>query len=95
MPCPRSVVIAEKLSRPSLNGCGLIWRMTWDTLRMDIPDVHYARSGGIAIAYQVIGDAQETLVFGPPLRGSSASSRRVLTCPRGASATWAARGGPT
>jgi hypothetical protein len=30
---------------------------------MDMP----ARSGGVAIAYQVVGDSEQTLVFGPPL----------------------------
>ena len=34
---------------------------------MDIPDVHYARSGGVAIAYQVIGDGPQTLVYSPPV----------------------------
>jgi class 3 adenylate cyclase len=34
---------------------------------MDMPDVHYARSGGVAVAYQVIGDAQQTVIFAPPL----------------------------
>ncbi len=32
---------------------------------MDIPDVHYARAGGVAIAYQVVGEGPETLVFSP------------------------------
>jgi class 3 adenylate cyclase len=41
--------------------------MAWDTARMDISDVHYARSGRVAIAYQVIGDAKETLLFAPRL----------------------------
>ena len=30
---------------------------------MDVPDVHYARSGDVAIAYQVIGEAPIDLVF--------------------------------
>ena len=30
---------------------------------MDVPEVHYARSGGIAIAYQVIGEGPVDLVF--------------------------------
>jgi len=30
---------------------------------VDVPEVHYARSGGIAIAYQVIGDGPVDLVF--------------------------------
>jgi class 3 adenylate cyclase len=30
---------------------------------MDVPEVHYARSGGVAIAYQVIGDGRADLVF--------------------------------
>lgn len=34
---------------------------------MDIPDVRYARSGGVAIAYQVIGDGPQTLVYSPPV----------------------------
>jgi len=30
---------------------------------MDVPDVHYARSGDVAIAYQVIGEGPVDLVF--------------------------------
>lgn len=32
---------------------------------MDVPDVHYARSGDVAIAYQVVGDGPIDLVFVP------------------------------
>ena len=34
---------------------------------MEIPEVHYARSGGVAIAYQVVGDGPQTLVYAPPV----------------------------
>jgi class 3 adenylate cyclase len=34
---------------------------------MDVPDVHYARAGGVAIAYQVVGEGPETLVFSPQI----------------------------
>ena len=34
---------------------------------MEIPDVHYARAGGVAIAYQVVGDGPQTLVYVPPV----------------------------
>jgi class 3 adenylate cyclase len=34
---------------------------------MDIPDVHYARAGGVAIAYQAVGEGPETLVFSPQI----------------------------
>jgi class 3 adenylate cyclase len=34
---------------------------------MDVPDVRYARSGGVAIAYQVAGDGPRTLVYAPHL----------------------------
>jgi class 3 adenylate cyclase len=34
---------------------------------VDIPDVHYVRAGGVAIAYQVVGDGPRTLVFSPQL----------------------------
>ena len=34
---------------------------------MDIPDVHYARAGGVAVAYQIVGDAEQTLIFAPPV----------------------------
>lgn len=34
---------------------------------MDVPDVSYARAGGVAIAYQVVGDGPGTLVFSPLL----------------------------
>jgi hypothetical protein len=30
---------------------------------MDIPEVEYARSGGVAIAYQVVGDASQDVVW--------------------------------
>jgi class 3 adenylate cyclase len=32
---------------------------------MDMPDVHYARSGGVSIAYQVVGDGPQNLVLSP------------------------------
>jgi class 3 adenylate cyclase len=31
----------------------------------EIPDVHYARSGGVAVAYQVVGEGPQDLVFLP------------------------------
>ena len=31
----------------------------------EIPDVRYARSGGVAVAYQVVGDGPSDLVFLP------------------------------
>ncbi len=34
---------------------------------MDVPDVRYARSGGVAIAYQVVGGGPIDLVYSPPL----------------------------
>jgi pimeloyl-ACP methyl ester carboxylesterase len=34
---------------------------------MDVPDVRYARAGGVAIAYQVVGDGPRDLVFSPHL----------------------------
>ncbi|MGH3077865.1 MAG: adenylate/guanylate cyclase domain-containing protein [Gaiellaceae bacterium] len=34
---------------------------------MDVPDVRYARSGGVAVAYRVFGDGPEWLVFAPHL----------------------------
>jgi hypothetical protein len=30
---------------------------------MEIPDIHYARSGDVAIAYQVVGEGTFDLVF--------------------------------
>lgn len=32
---------------------------------MDIPDLHYARAGGVAIAYQVVGEGPQTLLLSP------------------------------
>lgn len=32
---------------------------------MDVPEIHYARSGDVAIAYQVVGDGSMDLVFVP------------------------------
>ncbi|MBM2823541.1 MAG: hypothetical protein HW413_2287 [Thermoleophilia bacterium] len=34
---------------------------------MDVPDVRYARGGGVAIAYQVVGDGPVDLVYAPHL----------------------------
>jgi len=71
----------------------------WDTPRMDMPEVHYARSGGVAIAYQVVGEGPHTLVYVPPvanlyslwelpraasfLRRLSEEARVVVLNPRG------------
>ena len=32
---------------------------------MDVPGIHYARSGDVAIAYQVIGDGPMDIVLVP------------------------------
>ena len=32
---------------------------------MDIPDVHYARAGGVAVAYQIVGEGHQTLLLSP------------------------------
>ena len=52
-------------------------RLAWDTPRMDMPEVQYARSGGVAVAYQVVGEGPPTLLFSPPTtaRTRSGSSR--------------------
>ncbi len=34
---------------------------------MDVPDVRYARVGRVAIAYQLVGDGPQTLVFSPQI----------------------------
>ena len=34
---------------------------------MDVPDVKYARSGNVAIAYQVVGNGPRDLVYSPHL----------------------------
>ena len=34
---------------------------------MDVPDVRYARSGGVAVAYQVVGDGPVDFVYAPHL----------------------------
>ena len=34
-----------------------------DDCRMDVPDVQYARSGDVDIAYQVVGEGPLTVVF--------------------------------
>ncbi len=56
---------------------------------MAIPEIHYARNGDVALAYQVLGDGPLDLVFLPAfindieiagrarrMRGSSDASRR-------------------
>jgi class 3 adenylate cyclase len=50
---------------------------------MDVPDVRYARAGGVAVAYQAVGDGPATLVFSPQISDLltiwlSARSRRLL-----------------
>ena len=37
----------------------------WDTFGIEIPDVRYARSGAVAIAYQVVGRRPVDLVWVP------------------------------
>jgi len=65
----------------------------------DVPDVSYARSGGVAIAYQVLGDGPVDLVYaphlsnllslwlgpttGPPLRRLAEEVRLIVFNPRG------------
>lgn len=46
---------------------------------MEIPDVHYARSGDVAIAYQIVGDGPIDLVF---VRGSVADLLAAWEEPR-------------
>jgi pimeloyl-ACP methyl ester carboxylesterase len=36
---------------------------------VEVPDVHYARSGDVAVAYQVVGEGPADLVFLPFLSG--------------------------
>jgi hypothetical protein len=49
---------------------------------MNVPDVHYARSGDVAIAYQVVGDGPVDLVFVPWLSNLAyAGSIRPSVCP--------------
>jgi hypothetical protein len=33
---------------------------------MTVPDVHYARNGDVALAYQVVGEGPLDLVYAPP-----------------------------
>ena len=44
---------------------------------MEIPDVRYARSGDVSIAYQVVGDGPNNLVFVRALP--------AISCPPGSS----------
>jgi class 3 adenylate cyclase len=41
--------------------------MAWKTDAVDVPDVRYARAGGVAVAYQVVGKGPTTLVYAPHL----------------------------
>jgi class 3 adenylate cyclase len=34
---------------------------------MDMPEVHYARAGGVAVAYQTLGEGDQTLIYAPPV----------------------------
>ena len=78
---------------------------------MDMPDVHYARSGDVAIAYQVLGDGPIDLVFVPFLENLYATwqyppfvdfykrlsefSRLILLDKRGSGLSDRPRGVPT
>jgi class 3 adenylate cyclase/pimeloyl-ACP methyl ester carboxylesterase len=42
-------------------------RIAWDTHAVDIPDVRYVRAGGVAIAYQIVGEGPRDLLFSPHL----------------------------
>ena len=37
--------------------------LTPETVRVDVPEIRYAKSGDVHIAYQVIGEAGPDLVF--------------------------------
>ena len=41
---------------------------------MDVPDVSYARSGDVAIAYQVVGEGSPDIVFFRGLSGDLLST---------------------
>jgi len=45
-----------------------------DTTRMQIPEVHYARSGDVAIAYQVVGEGGTDVVFARHMSGDLLST---------------------
>lgn len=49
----------------------LLWRGIWRTLlAMEVPDVHHARNGEVALAYQVLGKGPVDLVFVPQWIGN-------------------------
>jgi class 3 adenylate cyclase len=72
--CPRAALLTTPLPQRR-EGPEASWsvggfpsqRMAWDTHAVDIPDVHYARAGGVAVAYQVVGEGPQTLVFSPQI----------------------------
>src|SRR6266540_6712958 len=62
---PRPTTASRPTSGPSrgtTNGGFPTGRRCEDS-RVRVPDVEYARSGGVAIAYQVIGDASHDVVW--------------------------------
>jgi hypothetical protein len=48
--------------QPSRGSIGFAWVRTGGT---DISEIHYTRSGDVAIAYQVVGEGTFDLVFVP------------------------------
>src|SRR3954469_20604433 len=45
-----------------------------ETRAVEIPDVHYARSGDIAIAYQIVGDGHPDIIFVRAIAGDLLST---------------------
>src|SRR3954462_3685420 len=45
-----------------------------ETRAVEIPDVHYARSGDIAIAYQIVGDGPPDIIFVRAIAGDLLST---------------------
>ncbi len=52
----------------------------WDTFGIEIPDVRYARSGAVAIAYQVVGRRPVDLVWVPFLWNLGCDSDDARAC---------------
>ena len=54
--------------------------LAWETLRVDRPEIHYARSGNVYLGYQVFGNGPFDLVVVPGFLPSAvARMERVIT----------------
>ena len=55
----------QAAARPRAQGSGARAILKWETLRVDRPEIHYARSGNVYVGYQAFGSGPFDLVVVP------------------------------